>query len=109
MIVVRTLAVGAPLDDDGGTDHGAIWILFLNGDGTVKGHQKISDTEGGFTGELDDEDNFGAGLALLGDLDGALAVAKRLEAPASTFSRVSAPPPPLMSSRRLLLSSAPSI
>ena len=47
---VGDLAVGAPRDDDGGTDRGAVWVLFLNTDGTVKSHQKISDTEGGFTG-----------------------------------------------------------
>ena len=64
------LAVGAHLDDDGGADRGAAWILFLNTDGTVKSHQKISDTEGGFTGTLDDEDRFGTSVASLGDLDG---------------------------------------
>jgi hypothetical protein len=46
------LAVGAIYDDGGGENHGDVWILFLNGDGTVKGHQKISDTQGGFTGNL---------------------------------------------------------
>lgn len=64
------LAVGAPLDDDGGKDRGAVWILFLNPDGTVREHRKISDTAGGFTGVLDDDDHFGNGLAALGDLDG---------------------------------------
>ena len=29
-------------------------MLFLNADGTVKAHQKISDTQGDFTGALDD-------------------------------------------------------
>ena len=67
---VGDLAVGARLDDDGGFDHGAVWVLFLNTDGTVKSHQKISDTEGGFTGILDDEDFFGGSVASLGDLDG---------------------------------------
>ena len=66
---VGDLAVGAWKDDDGGVDHGAVWILFLNADGTVKTHQKISDTEGGFTGMLDDGDLFGHSVALLGDLD----------------------------------------
>ncbi len=42
---VTDLAVGAPLDDDGGTDRGAVWILFMNDDGTVDTDQKISDTE----------------------------------------------------------------
>ncbi|MCH8344570.1 MAG: FG-GAP repeat protein [Planctomycetes bacterium] len=68
---VGDLAVGAWHDDDGGGfDRGAVWILFLNTDGTVKSHQKISDTEGNFTGILDNNDQFGASLASLADLDG---------------------------------------
>ena len=63
------LAVGAPLDDDGGTDRGAVWILFLNADGTVIQTQKISDGAGGFTGTLDDNDQFGSTLANIGDLN----------------------------------------
>ena len=67
---VGDLAVGALGDDDGGSFRGAVWVLFLNTDGTVKSHQKISDTQGGFTGGLDDFDNFGNSVASLGDLDG---------------------------------------
>ena len=67
---VGDMAVGALTDDDGGTNRGAVWILFLNSDGTVKSHQKISDTEGGFTGTLDNSDQFGNAVASLGDLDG---------------------------------------
>ena len=67
---VTDLAVGAWRDDDGGEDHGAVWILFLNTDGTVKSHQKISETEGGFTGKLADGEGFGLGAGSLGDLDG---------------------------------------
>jgi hypothetical protein len=70
---VGDLAVGAPADDDGGgqfANRGAVWVLFLNPNGTVKSHQKISDTEGGFTGILDDGDRFGQSVAWLGDLDG---------------------------------------
>ncbi|MCI0451540.1 MAG: FG-GAP-like repeat-containing protein, partial [Candidatus Latescibacteria bacterium] len=77
------LAVGAALDDDGGTDHGAVWLLRLNGDGTVASHSKISDTEGGFAGDLDYGDLFGLGVASLGDFDGDgaadLAVGARLD------------------------------
>lgn len=40
---VNELAVGAYKDDDGGKDRGAVYILFLNEDGTVKKHQKIPD------------------------------------------------------------------
>ena len=64
------LAVGTPFDDDGGTDRGAVWIMFLEPDGRVKSQRKISDTKGGFTGVLDDDDHFGNGVAAIGDLDG---------------------------------------
>jgi len=76
---VVDLAVGAARDDDGGSNRGAVWLLFLNADGTVKSHEKISSTQGGFTGALDDGDDFGEDVAFLGDLSsnggfGALAV-----------------------------------
>jgi hypothetical protein len=71
---VTELAVGAPYDGDGGggpySGRGAVWILFLNPDGTVRGHRKISATRGGFAGRLDLRDAFGGALAALGDLDG---------------------------------------
>ena len=67
---VPDLAVGAVDDDDGGPDRGAVWILFLNADATVKGHRKISATSGGFTGVLDDGDLFGTAVTAVGDLDG---------------------------------------
>ena len=44
---IGDVAVGAQYDDDGGFNRGAIWVLFLNADGTVKDEQKISDTAGG--------------------------------------------------------------
>ena len=64
------LAVGAPRDDDGGTNKGAVWILSLDATGSVLGTAKISDTQGGFGGELFDVDDFGYSLARLPDLDG---------------------------------------
>ncbi len=67
---VPDLAVGSRADDDGGPDRGAVWVLFLNTDGTVRAHQKISAGAGGFTGRLDRSDRFGVSLAALGDLDG---------------------------------------
>jgi hypothetical protein len=63
------MAVGAPGDDDGGTDRGAVWILFMNADGTVASESKISDTSGSFPGTLADGDAFGAAVAGTGDLD----------------------------------------
>ena len=67
---VTDIAVGAERDDDGGGDRGAVYVLFLNSDGTVGSHQKISDTAGNFTGTLTNVDFFGSSLANVGDLDG---------------------------------------
>ena len=67
---VQDLAVGASGDDDGGNWSGAVWILFMNSDGTVNGHQKISATQGNFTAGLTTMDRFGIGLDSIGDLDG---------------------------------------
>jgi len=64
------LAVGATGDRDGAFMPGAIWILFLKPDGTVLAEQKISQTQGGFTGVLAPQSKFGSALACVGDLDG---------------------------------------
>lgn len=66
---VQDLAVGAASDNDGGPSRGSVWVLFLRADGTVKSHQKISDTSGGFRGGLENFDAFGFAVASLGDLD----------------------------------------
>ena len=68
---VAAIAVGAAGDDDGGTDRGCVYILFLDAAGSVLSYQKISDTVGGFTAPLATEDGFGSSIAFLGDLDGA--------------------------------------
>jgi hypothetical protein len=66
---VADLTVGARGDDTGGTDRGAVHILFLNASGTVKSSTKIaSGTGGGPT--LADYDLFGSSVANVGDLDG---------------------------------------
>lgn len=66
---VDDLAVGAPYDGDGGHQYGAVYILFMNTDGTVKSSQKISSLQGGFTGTLTTLSTFGSAIANLGDLD----------------------------------------
>jgi len=63
------IAVGAYRDDDGGTDFGCVYVLFLAPDGTVKAEQKISALEGGFGGTLSMEDSFGWSVENIGDLD----------------------------------------
>ncbi|MGD2073669.1 MAG: integrin alpha [Gammaproteobacteria bacterium] len=67
---IPELAVGAPDDSDGGTGKGAVWILFMNNDGSVQSVQKISDEEGDLEVDLDTNDHFGSALAGIGDLDG---------------------------------------
>lgn len=63
------LVVGARSDDDGATDAGAVYILFMNNDGTVQSNQKISMLEGGFTDTLNTGNFFGYGVAGIGDYD----------------------------------------
>ncbi len=46
-----------------------MYILFLNANGTVKAEQKISATQGGLVGPLNDGDIFGVASAGAGDLD----------------------------------------
>ena len=67
---ITDLAVGASADDDGGLNSGAIYILFMNDDGTVKSHQKISGSEGNFEGKILEGDSFGRSIANIGDFDG---------------------------------------
>ncbi len=64
------LAVGATGDDDGVGEAGAIWLLFMNPDGTVARHAKISATSGSFGGSLDYDDDFGISLTAIGDVTG---------------------------------------
>ncbi|MEZ5225099.1 MAG: hypothetical protein R2710_00080, partial [Acidimicrobiales bacterium] len=56
---VGDLVVGKARDDDGGNDRGAVYVLFLNADGTVKSEQKISDLVGGLMAPLKDVGYFG--------------------------------------------------
>ncbi len=66
---IQDLAVGTIADDTGGSNRGAVYILFLQHDGTVNGHCKIGNNLGGF-GPLDNDDRFGQATCFLGDIDG---------------------------------------
>ena len=68
---INDLAVGASLDSSAGSFRGAVYVLRLNADGTVKtdGITKIASGIGGGP-TLADSDNFGSALANLGDFDG---------------------------------------
>ncbi|MEM7392974.1 MAG: hypothetical protein AAF492_11570, partial [Verrucomicrobiota bacterium] len=67
---VPDIAVGATGDNGaGGVDQGAVWILFLNANGTVKDVQKINSAEGNLSATLDNQDFFGTSVAGVGDLN----------------------------------------
>ena len=66
---VIDVIIGARSDDDGATDAGAAYVLFMNTDGTVQSHQKISMLEGGFEETLNAGNFFGYGVAGIGDYD----------------------------------------
>ncbi|MFC1745356.1 integrin alpha [Candidatus Riflebacteria bacterium] len=59
---VVDIAVGAKYDDTGGTDRGAVYILFLQTDGQVKSYQKLADNTGGIGDLLASDFYFGMGL-----------------------------------------------
>ncbi|WP_282044230.1 integrin alpha [Winogradskyella flava] len=61
--------IGARSDDDGGIDAGAVYVLFMNNDGSVLFNQKISMIEGNFNETLNPGNFFGYGVAGIGDYD----------------------------------------
>jgi cysteine-rich repeat protein len=67
---VPDVVVGADGDDDGGPDRGAVYVLLLNADGSVKAEQKIDSTTVGLGGSIGDGARFGSSITSLGDLDG---------------------------------------
>jgi hypothetical protein len=66
---ITDIAVGTSADDTGGTNRGAVYVLFLNTNGTVKSSQKIAGGVGGGP-TLANNDSFGTSVSSLGDLDG---------------------------------------
>jgi hypothetical protein len=65
---IQDIAVGAYRDATGGSNRGAVHILYMNSDGTVKSLAKIAS---GTTGAppLADGEKFGTSIAGMGDLD----------------------------------------
>ena len=66
------LAVGAPRESNGGGYYaGAVHLLFLDTDGSVKSNAKIADgTSGLAAGTVSSRDNFGNAISFLPDRDG---------------------------------------
>ena len=69
---VEDLAVGAQNDENGNNpSQGAVYILFMNSDGTVSSNVKIGNNLAGFTPSgLVSGDSFGSSVVGIGDLDG---------------------------------------
>jgi PKD repeat protein len=69
---VPDIGVGVPNDNDGGSREGAVYILFMKSDGTVKSNQKISQKYGNLGVSFPQSSTylFGFGLVGIGDLNG---------------------------------------
>ena len=64
------LAVGAKGDDDGGSDSGAVYILFMNSDGSVESSQKLSNSYGDLPFSTAESSYFGCAIGVFDDLNG---------------------------------------
>jgi hypothetical protein len=67
---VTDYAVGAYADSLAGEGTGAVYLVLMNADGSVREQQRVSIGAGGFEGELLPGSGFGFRLAALGDVDG---------------------------------------
>lgn len=67
---VDDFAVGAPGRSSNAPTDGAVWILLMNSDGTVKAEHKIDAFSGDLTDIISGQEALGQDLAFLGDLDG---------------------------------------
>lgn len=67
----QDLLIGAPNDDDGVSNAGAVYVLLMRANGVVFSKMKISKTSGNFTGSyLSGGDQFGYSISPIGDRDG---------------------------------------
>ncbi|MEO5644458.1 MAG: T9SS type A sorting domain-containing protein [Bacteroidia bacterium] len=66
---VPDIIAGASGQSEGGYERGAVWILFMNSNGTVSSSEKISGQSGGLTAIIDDQDFFGISVCGVGDLN----------------------------------------
>ena len=84
---INDIAVGARADDNGGSDRGAVHIMFMNRNGSVDSTVEInSSTTNGPS--LGNNDNFGKSVTSMGDLDGDGGTVKALAVGASTDETV---------------------
>lgn len=68
---IPDIAVGSRSDQDGGTDAGAVYVVFMNRDLTPRAAAKLGPGSGGVPADqVLSGDMFGYGVAGIGDLDG---------------------------------------
>jgi LIM domain/FG-GAP-like repeat len=67
---VPDMLVSAYQDDDGAVNRGAIYLLTLFRNGTVKTHEKISDAAGSFSSVFSSVEGIGRSVSTIGDLNG---------------------------------------
>ena len=63
---IDDIAIGAHQDGTGG----ALYIVFMNANGSIKNYQKINTTLGNFQGSYGNGDGFGTSVANIGDYSG---------------------------------------
>ena len=67
---IMDIAVGSPFSDVGGTDRGSVYVIFLNTNGTVKGHQKINNSNGYLSGGIPLQNSgWFASVSAIGDIN----------------------------------------
>lgn len=66
---VVDIVVGAYQNDDGGTNRGAAYVVFLKANGSIKKSKRISNSSGSFSETFADNDIFGIGVAGIGDIN----------------------------------------
>lgn len=67
---VEDLAVGAGYDDDGQVNGGAVYILFLDTDGSVQSFAKIDQSTTNGPSGIETTNRYGSSIAVIDDLDG---------------------------------------
>jgi len=67
---ITDMAVGSHRWDEGATDAGSLWILFMNSNGTVKSHYRIDNSSGDIPEHLSSATLFGTSVDYANDIDG---------------------------------------
>lgn len=66
---INDIVFGAAYDDDGSPNSGAIYFIFMDYFGSVKSHQKFSNSYGNLEFALNTNDQFGISIVSLGEID----------------------------------------